>query len=166
MSFVQNGSFEALAQASANTNNTSTDSNPFGLKDFARVLDAKFGNSAFSDNLLAAPSGTIKSTNPFDRQAMDKIDSSPYQGGRTAVKKQRRKRRPEAAEMVIPKLITAPRLQYLADLIKEQGWPGAANLSINWIFVINNLSADFSGILRYLHNKKRYLFYDISDMVR
>lgn len=87
MSFVQNGSFEALAQASANTNNTSTDSNPFGLKDFARVLDAKFGNSAFSDNLLAAPSGTIKSTNPFDRQAMDKIDSSPYQGGRTAVKK-------------------------------------------------------------------------------
>lgn len=70
MSFVQNGSFEALAQATVNVNN-STESNPFGLKDFSRLLDAKFGNSAFSSNLLEAPRGNIKAVNPFDNKAMD-----------------------------------------------------------------------------------------------
>ena len=67
MAFVKNGSYEALASAtSGNTSNISTNTNPFGLKDFSRMLDQKFGNSAFSDNLLAAPPGLKESTNPFD----------------------------------------------------------------------------------------------------
>ena len=66
MSFVQNGGFEAAAsKLSSNTTNTSN-TNPFGLKDFARMLDNKFGNSAFSDNLLAAPPKQKQNINPFD----------------------------------------------------------------------------------------------------
>ncbi len=80
MSFVQNGSFEALnAQATANTQNTTSEANPFGLKDFARMLDSKFGNSAFSDNLLSSPQKpTTKSVNPFDKEAVRKLDANDY----------------------------------------------------------------------------------------
>lgn len=81
MSFVQNGSFEAFAQTTGNVNN-STESNPFGLKDFSRMLDAKFGNSAFSSNLLEAPKGNIQTTNPFDNKAMEKIVTRAQQAGR------------------------------------------------------------------------------------
>lgn len=81
MSFVQNGGFEATAQTTANMNN-STESNPFGLKDFSRLLDAKFGNSAFSDNLLTAPKGNLQTTNPFDNKAIDKIVTRAQQAGR------------------------------------------------------------------------------------
>ena len=74
MSFIQNGSFEALAQASAEKKqNKSSESNPFGLKHFSKLLDAKFGNSAFSDNILPAPKGNIAQTNPFDRNAVKKL---------------------------------------------------------------------------------------------
>ena len=80
MSFVQNGSFEAIAQnLSANTPNTS-ETNPFGLKDFARMLDNKFGNSAFSDNLLAAPPKQNGNLNPFDKGNWDKPDIGDYYG--------------------------------------------------------------------------------------
>lgn len=81
MSFVQNGSFEAFAQTTGNVNN-STESNPFGLKDFSRLLDAKFGNSAFSSNLLETPKGNIQTTNPFDNKAMDKIVTQAQRTGR------------------------------------------------------------------------------------
>ena len=68
MAFVKNGSYEALASStSGNIPNKPTDTNPFGLKDFSRMLDQKFGNSAFSDNLLAAPPGIKETTNPFDK---------------------------------------------------------------------------------------------------
>lgn len=81
MSFVQNGGFEASAPATGNMNNSS-ESNPFGLKDFSRMLDAKFGNSAFSSNLLEAPKGNIQTTNPFDNRAMDKIVARAQQAGK------------------------------------------------------------------------------------
>lgn len=76
MSFVQNGSFEAFAQASAEIKQNTSESNPFGLKDFSKLLDAKFGNSAFSDNILQAPKGDIGKTNPFDKNAVDKLKQS------------------------------------------------------------------------------------------
>ncbi|MCR5261225.1 MAG: hypothetical protein K6C94_05250 [Candidatus Gastranaerophilales bacterium] len=69
MAFFENGKFEAIAaNATANNkvNNTS-DTNPFGLKDFSKLLDNKFGNSAFSSNLLEKPKGAKDncSDNPF-----------------------------------------------------------------------------------------------------
>jgi len=69
MAFFENGNFEAIAaNATANNkvNNTS-DTNPFGLKDFSKLLDNKFGNSAFSSNLLEKPKGRKDecSDNPF-----------------------------------------------------------------------------------------------------
>lgn len=70
MAFFENGNFEAIAtnKNASGTNNSPSDTNPFGLKDFSKLLDSKFGNSAFSNNLLEAPRGQQnKSSNPFDK---------------------------------------------------------------------------------------------------
>lgn len=68
MTFFENGNFEAIATntATANSTKNTSDTNPFGLKDFSKLLDNKFGNSAFSDNLLAKPKGISSGDNPFD----------------------------------------------------------------------------------------------------
>lgn len=70
MAVFGGGQFEAIATnliENSNPSNTSA-TNPFGLKDFAKLLDNKFGNSAFSDNLLSAPKGNSNkiASNPFD----------------------------------------------------------------------------------------------------
>lgn len=78
MAFVQNGSFEAVAPTTSGNISNSSDTNPFGLKDFARVLDSKFGNSAFSDNLLAPPPKNRGNINPFDTGNWEKPDMNDY----------------------------------------------------------------------------------------
>lgn len=72
MAFFDNGNFEAIAanSNSGGKNNGQSDANPFGLKDFSKLLDNKFGNSAFSSNLLEKPKGVKNnnsSINPFDK---------------------------------------------------------------------------------------------------
>ena len=102
MAFVQNGSFESLNQSSRNLDNNNFEPNPLGLKNFSSLLDSKFGNSAFSDNLLSAPSfsqkkslnifsqnnsaltpnktdskdsfSSIKYLNPFDKNSLSKFN--------------------------------------------------------------------------------------------
>ncbi|MBQ2644412.1 hypothetical protein IJG14_02405 [bacterium] len=72
MAFVQSSSFEATAPTSSG-GIPSSENNPFGLKDFSRLLDSKFGNSAFSDNILAAPPGAKENINPFSRENQERL---------------------------------------------------------------------------------------------
>ena len=83
MTFVPNGNVEGLMNLRANTDiqqDSSSFTNPFGLKDFASILDDKFGNSAFLNNILTAPTGTKEDINPFGNsgQGLKQINYDNY----------------------------------------------------------------------------------------
>lgn len=81
MSFVPNGGLDSISNlnfAANNTQETSSFTNPFGLQNFSSILDDKFGNNAFVNNILAKPKGTKENINPFAQDGKSNTDYKDY----------------------------------------------------------------------------------------
>lgn len=74
MAPVKGSGLEAYKVNFSTSNSSPT--NPFGLKDFSKLLDQKFGESAFSSKVLEKPVNQLKSHNVFDAAPTGKSNNN------------------------------------------------------------------------------------------